>query len=383
MDPLQGVFNFLGSAISSVAEEIMAIGIIAGLGYLARRRIPRHWREILSETFKWRRRAGGRGLDYSGLRAQALAALREDQSIDGAHYGQFGKSADLENEEKYQSGAEDVAHKPRMYLTSWPAIVLKKRNHLKSNVALAVRGVEAMMVRGSVRVAQTSGEVSPTKRRFLISYRHTISACLMLVLIRGWSHKETAVLGEMLDPSGHWQNKDGGWAQCDKVHTKSDLWASAYAARFLHAAVNSQDLSGDQVRASAAALERTVTFFATSWRQHRWKYKDMTLEEVVTDMLIEVGAVLHALDQDLLREVLGHVNQWIGLGGGLTHSLVRKCEGVSQFALQARMAYALHQARRPRQEWLPVFDHVLRHRHEHANAAELAFMLDMTYLATE
>ena len=104
MDLLRGAGHFIANAFSSVAVQIAAIGLLAALGYSARRYIPKHWRELLSNAFRWRRRVGSGELDYSGLKAQALATLREDQSIDGPHYGQFGKGAGLEEGEEVPDG---------------------------------------------------------------------------------------------------------------------------------------------------------------------------------------------------------------------------------------------------------------------------------------
>jgi hypothetical protein len=90
--------------------------------------------------------------------------------------------------------------------------------------------------------------------------------------------------------------------------------------------------------------------------------------------------LLEKFDRPLLNEIVGHLRTWLTPTGHLTDRYVERCSGTSHLALYAHLAYCFYRSGIDKQDWLPLFVHALRHFGEAANAAEWAFLLDMTYV---
>lgn len=304
-----------------------------------------------------------------------MTRLRQDQSRTGLHAGQFGRSAS--GEEKWQTGLEDIQVKPRIYHTLWPVAVLTANRLLRGNRRYAVDCIRRLFVRDRVRVYQAAVTDMPTTGQpQIISYRHTMGAALILRYADPRNSIVRDVLSAMIDLKGRWQNDDGGWAQCDKEVIGSDLWGSAYAARLLDAAIEDQGLIEQERQICVTALNRTISYFRTQWAERHWAYGGSKAEENAVLILIELAPLLAKHDRPFLGEVVAAFKAWLTPLGRLSDGYLDRLEMRDEMiTAYARMGFAF---RRAEEEWIPLYAAAMEHLNERANAAELAFLIEMT-----
>lgn len=375
---------------SKVFEDFTSDILVKSLGgisamsalYLTRHYFQDRWDTLSLAIDAHLRRRSAKEMSYSAFRGIMLRLLRADQSRSGSHFGQFGKEADLDEERRHQTGAEDIHYKPRVFLTIWPLSILRNRELLPSSVRLAEEGLRRLFKDDRVNVAESVGTTSrPDGKTVLVSYRHTIGAALPFTDNKKWPPFAKSILGSMLDPKGCWQNNDGGWAQCDRRYTDSDLYCSAYAIRFLEAALREGEIGEAEKLLAASAVDRTVEFFASRWSRDRWRYGEAISEETAPYILIEIGPVLRTRAPRLLDDVLCFVKeQWLSPSGDLSEIYKNSCSHISVLGLYARVGYALWRSDTQRTDWKFLLDRAIQYRSGPANSAERAYLIEMTYL---
>ncbi len=373
--------SLLDQAMGKVVVSFVAAAILAVGAYFYKRPKVQDALDILRLRFL---PGSTTPNDQKRVRARSrlLNSLRRDQSKSGPHYGQFGKLWSLEEEARFQTGFENIHVKPRMYLTVWPALILKKRGHLRFSVQLAVQGIERLMRDGRIHLFQ-SASPHPVHAASFVSVRHTISAAILLQNVKGWDLTTRSILGAMLDRTSHWQNDDGGWTQWDKGETQSDLFGSAYAAHFLETAIRSDDIKSSERLLARHALMETLRYLRYCWDLDRWKLRGVCSEENVPYIFNEVSPILRAYDDPFLRDVRRHINSWLTPTGDLADWYIETCTGTSPASLCARLAYGIYRSGADKTEWVPLLDRAIHKPGDAINSADMAFLLDMTYFAAE
>jgi hypothetical protein len=300
------------------------------------------------------------------------------------HYGQFGRNG---NSDRFLGAKEAASIKPRMYLTSWPAIVMARRGLSPRNVVWATKGVLRLLVRHGdyrVHVSQSVGIGRPPRDEpRMVSFRHTMCGAWLLHSIQGWNPISREIVDSMIDVRNGWQNKDGGWALCDHEYTASDLWASAYAAQLLDKVLSDDVLAGGQRSLARDALASTLEYFKVSWHKKRWTLQASQSEENAVLMLADLGPLLLVHDRTFLQDVVSHIVTWLSPAGYLSDQYVSKLlvnRDLSTSVLYARMSYALYRAGENVSLWEPLYRKAIALLDDKLNSAELAFLLDLTYV---
>jgi hypothetical protein len=236
---------------------------------------------------------------------------------------------------------------------------------------------------GRIRLFQSAALAPfPRETRF-VSIRHTICGAILLQILKGWNLTTLNVLGAMLDPNGHWQNEDCGWPQWDRGQTQSDLWGSAYAARFLDTATRSKDIGASERALAEEALKRTLQYCRRCWDTNHWKLDGVPAEENIPYIFNELAPILIEYDAAFLREIREYIRKWLTPTGDFTDTYLKSCENTSAASLYARLAYGVYRAGASKAEWVPLLDRALHRPNDPINSADMAFLLDMTYLAVE
>jgi hypothetical protein len=323
------------------------------------------------------------------IRGILLRRLRRGQTLWpwSLHYGQFGKGIPSRTG-RFQGTQEPADVKPRMYLTSWPGIIMARRNVSIRNVVWATKGVLRLLARhgdNRVHVLQSVGpDEAPTGEPRVISFRHTICGAWFVYSVQGWNPITREIVDSMLDQHNDWQNKDGGWALCDHEHYRaSDLWASAYAAEMLDKALSEGVLAEAQQSLARDALTRTLQYFKETWQNNRWALRKSQSEENAVYTLVELAPFLRTHDRLFLQEIVRHVGTWLSPAGYLSHQYVSKLlvnPDLSSSALNARMSYALYRAGEKASVWEPLYRQAVKTLDERLNSADLAFLLDLTFV---
>lgn len=309
------------------------------------------------------------------VRKILLGRLRADQDRSGLHLGQFGRHSSTE-ENKFQTGPEYLKVKPRIYHTLWATTILHERKFLPRSVTYAVKGVRRLFVRDRLYIYQ--GHQQPP----LISYRHTMGGALILFCVEGISPTVRDILGAMIDEHGGWQNQDGGWAQCDREFTASDLWASAYAIRLLDMASESNELTEHERSLCVSALSRTLTYFNACWQKNGWAYGGATMQENAVLVLIEIAQILAKHDRKLLQIAVEKLMLWRTPLGLLNEQYLSIPNDCSILALYTRMSYALLRANEPQEIWIALYRHALGKLDQSISSADIARLLDLTCSAS-
>lgn len=314
-------------------------------------------------------------------RKKLIQRLQADQSEDGLHRGQFGRSTDPENERRFITGAEQISTKPRIYLTLWPTTILSSRHLLPKNVSLAIEGICSLFSENRVRVFQAAPAQSPPHTEAsLISYRHSIGAALLLHSAQGWDSTVRSVVDAMIDPRNHWQNDDGGWAQCDRDHTESDIWCSAYAVQLIAKALKESRLNEMSAFSPTQLIDSTLSYFVNRWRVDQWAVGKSSSEENSVLILIEIAPLLYSLKSGFLQEILLHMKSWLSPSGQLSEAYISKCPGNSYSALHARMAYAFFRSEEDTSTWLPLFKAAVEKPDDKFNSSDMAFIVDLSFV---
>jgi len=378
------ISSWLYSEISiSIAAGLITSAVVAVIAVVWRHGIVQALWERLSLTIFWYSASPeSSSHSYRKMLANFVRWLRADQSRKGPHYGQFGLHAAIEEEARYQTGHEELAAKPRMFLTLWPVEILRRRGLLDYSIAIAVRGVERLLINGRVRVFQSAeNRMSPTRSASVISFRHTLAAALILISSGRWSRVVHNIVGAMLDEGGGWQNQDGGWAQCDRQYTESDIYASSYALRILFESLKRRDFDIEGQKVMETSLDRTLSYFEEVWSVDKWKYGDVSSEENAPYVLSLIAPVLLERRPLLARSVIAHMRSWMTQANTPSQLYLHQCANDSLLALCSRLAYAMYRAGAEKVMWHSLFEYGLEHLGETANSAEISFMLDLLYVA--
>ena len=309
--------------------------------------------------------------------ADILGALLRDQSTVGYHKGQFGASVSLAESMQY-GDAENMETKPRMYMTRWPCLVMKRHKLAPLAVKFAVENVRKLFVGGRIlgRDAYTDARVDRPQRH-ICNFRHTMCGALLLLEQIGWNDTTRQVLGEMLDTDAEWQDPFGGWRGVSSRQT-TDLFASLYAIRLLDATAMSPDPIREVALPGSAALERSLDYLESYWISSSWKFGELSAEETFPQAFIEICDVLRRRRPALYHEVVAGVLAQLNFTGGLSVAYKDKMDPmVSAERHHARLAYATFLAGQPDAIWGNLTSYALSGDLDRMYAAELAFMLDI------
>lgn len=368
--------------IEGVVSSVLATMLVAAVAYLYRHGYLAEWWYVVSEWFP------GHVVDsrepqlsVGKFRRSLIRRLVHDQSRTRIHRGQFGKSTSLAEITKYQKNPEELASKPRMYLTFWPTVILKSRDLAPRAVRLAVEGVRQLYENNRIAVRQAiSREMLPQKQPTMVSYRHTMCGALFLYHQLGWNTTSSAVVDLMLDERNAWQNADGGWAHSDRDVVESDLWGSVYALRLLDLVLqNTNSFSYIAQKRAGDALAATLRYLTQAWQASRWSYGGAASEENAVLLFIDAAESLRQHDSALHEQVKSHIRSWLSPSGDLSDTYLKACHGVSAGQLYARMAYALFRGQENSSVWGRLFERVVRDGGDVLVSSEMAFMIDLSY----
>jgi hypothetical protein len=375
--------------IFGIISSILATCIVAGFVYAYHQGILRDWWDKFFTVFRSTTPsvAINSSHDSTKLRTILLRRLRQDQSRSGIHYGQFGRYTNLVEEQKFQTGAEkkNLMVKPRLYLTAWPGIILATREIAPRQLALATKGIKRLFVNNRIHISPPAARQTPPQRQpRMISYRHTICGALFLYYVQGCGPIVHNVIAAMLDKRNQWQNRDGGWAQCNQDYTGSDLWGSAYAARLLDKVVADEPTFSDLEHALAIdSLTQTLEYLKNCWQRNKWAYGGSPSEENAVLILIEIAPLLLLHDKQFLNDVVDHIHQWLDPSGDLSDNYLSICRDTSHASLYTRMSYAFCRSVKKTDLWVPLYHRASERIDEELNSADMAFLLDLTYLASQ
>jgi hypothetical protein len=184
----------------------------------------------------------------------------------------------------------------------------------------------------------------------------------------------------MIDPRNHWQNDDGGWAQCDRDHTESDIWCSAYAVQLIAKALKESRLNEMSAFSPTQLIDSTLSYFVNRWRVDQWAVGKSSSEENSVLILIEIAPLLYSLKSGFLQEILLHMKSWLSPSGQLSEAYISKCPGNSYSALHARMAYAFFRSEEDTSTWLPLFKAAVEKPDDKFNSSDMAFIVDLSFV---
>ena len=308
--------------------------------------------------------------------------LGRDQSLVGTHKGQFGKRASLMEEKLFQTGKEKLKIKPRLYLTGWPCFILAELNLGEKYLRRAVSGIKELLEGGSVKVyLGATAKTPPDRQPRIVSYRHTIRAVQILVAMKRGKEIVAEVVGRMLDPKRGWQNKDSGWAQCDEEYTESDLWASTYALKLLHAIHQRKVELPEKVHKSAKlAISPTIDFLEREWRESGWAYGNASSAHNGIQIVHETIWILKEYRPKLAQELLQWVKTWLTPATTVSELYYEECPGVLRSSNDARVSYALFQAGESSDVWIHSYESALSGFRAGVNCVDVAILLHLTFI---
>ena len=288
-----------------------------------------------------------------------LRFLKGDQASGGSHTGQFGRSTNHDDLSGYAGEFERSAAKPRMWLTSWPVLILVEHRDLPSvepMLRLVQRGITKLLDDCWIRAATDAAvNVEPWDGlgvTRMISYRHTICAGQMLLTLDTSSVCARRILSRMLDPGIEMQVDNGGWRGYDKIGgpgAREDLWASAYAARYLHTCSQldhprfAKDNAPERIQ---KALLGTLTWLDSCWDSTGWQYGELPPEETVPGVLNTVwDAAMAANRPEVLRRPLDFVDNCTE-SGYPSQTYIEQTSRSGPLNATIRLAYTYFRAKR-------------------------------------
>lgn len=212
-----------------------------------------------------------------------IGQLLSDLERSGPHKGEFGaRFSDPEEETGWQSEGQDIYAKPRYYFTAWPVEALVRMNddnvERMESLCIVRDALTRRLGRGFIKIKVNWAPPGEKGTTVLDNYRHTIKGADLLLTMREGQPTVQNIVCRIMDHRASMQNSDGGWAQWSDMLTDSDLWASSYAARFLHRYIQSgwlHELMGE-VTAHQRNLENrldvTLRWLEDQWRADKWTY---------------------------------------------------------------------------------------------------------------
>lgn len=308
-----------------------------------------------------------------------VAWLLNDQDKHGAHLGQFGSGANLNEERLFQTSREKLEAKPRLYLTGWPCFVLHELGLGKAQISLAVEGIERLLKDSAIEVSLgASAHTPPDSQPTVISYRHTIRAIQILARVRPEHSSVKRIVGRMLDEANCWQNPDGGWKQCDKERTDSDLWGSSYAFALLGNILRDQQIRSTKGKAQAhAALSSTADYLKEQWHHNKWRYGGASSEQNGAQIFHETVSTFKRYDKVFFDELCKWVTSWLDPNGLVREAYYQACREVSIASSNARLGYAFFLIDQSSSNWRPLALSAIDNFEAGVNSADAAFLLHM------
>jgi hypothetical protein len=186
------------------------------------------------------------------------------------------------------------------------------------------------------------------------------------------------ILGLVLDERNGWQNPDGGWKQCDRERTNSDLWGSSYALSFLASLLHDQLIVSSEAKDKAHAfIFETMKYLKDEWYQSGWKYSGASSEQNGVQIFHETINTFDRYDKVFAEELRSWVKKWLSPNGLVSDSYYRACHEVSFASANARVAYALFLAGEPQSIWEPLVLAAVGQFEEGVNSADASFLLHM------
>lgn len=319
------------------------------------------------------------------LQKRIKRRLLLDQSRFGHHRGQFGKSCDSLNAEKWQTkgSKENMNLKPRMYLTYWPINILNKYQIELHSLNIAIKGIKELFKNDKIPVFSSAPQPSPTGLTLIFNIRHTMAGAHILALENPDNNITRAVIGQMLDLNNHWQDRNGGWKQTSDSDSKVDLWASVYAIKLLDFVITN-DLKAfkDKSDLIAKTIKSTMTFIESEFKKNKWgEPGKLLVEENLVSMFIDLAPLLHNYSLSLYKECLSEMNSWLDNASNLSESylsiLERQSTPVSKEQAYSRLAYAYFLA--ADNKWKLWFERLSDTSLKSMFSSELAFLLDLTF----
>jgi hypothetical protein len=324
------------------------------------------------------------------FRRKILQLILADQSTQGTHAGQFGKSSSHNEHKKWQTQGvnENPNTKPRMYLTYWPVLVLKKHNLAKYAVVLAKINIKNLFLEGKIipvyryTLPNTSPHVSRKEiNPIVISYRHTMSGALILSIFEKWNGITLSTLDRMSDSRNNWQGDNGGWKQVSDDDNSTDIWASAYAVKILAVCLSSpSNFNEFQKKSAKELLNKTILFLEKEWNKDHWGFGKLSSEESSIPLYIELFEALEFSESNLIDDCITKFTTWLSPRGDLSENYKSKLSHVPEASLYARMAYAFYLHNPESDQWKILFDNLPQcDFKKEIYASDLAYILDMSF----
>ena len=304
--------------------------------------------------------------------------LSRDQSRRGIHFGQFGSGANLQEEKLFQNTREKLEAKPRLYLTGWPCFILHRLGLGQGQLSLAASGVKHLLENGPIEVSLGASEQTPPDSQPTIrSYRHTIRGAQILAILEPDHRFISEIVALMLDRRNGWQNTDGGWKQCDRERTGSDLWGSSYALAFFARLLQEPNFDVEARKKMHELLIETIGFLKRDWYQNGWRYSGASSEQNGVQIFHETFQVLDVYDPPFATELRKWIKGWLSPNGLVSDSYSMECKKMTLASINARVAYAFFVAEEAPSVWKPLCLTAIDRFEEGVNSADASFILHM------
>ena len=281
-----------------------------------------------------------------------LVNLQLDQQTDnGPLYGQFGWLTERRTEEKrYNPDLPEtaLAIKPRLFLTGWPVFVLAKHKNLNGVEPMLARvadGITRLLEDSWVLEPGTGGGIQPPDRALstVYSFRHTIRAAQILMAIRPDSPMPRLTLERMLDSDIGMQTPAGGWTKASDGSPREDLWASTYAAAFLHSVSDTdpaRSLTQRQRDRLHDALAKSLDWLTATWHAPgQWAYGAVPSAENAPYVFCEIAGAAETHAHALFDDVLDTLGTYLTEFNTPTRSFLDQASSAGRISAASRLAY--------------------------------------------
>lgn len=326
--------------------------------------------------------------EFRGLQKKLVARILHDQSKIGNHLGQYGKSCKYIYSEKWQtkSSKENLKLKPRMYLTYWPVIILRKHGLANRSTNLALSGVKRLFKDWRIPLYSGSPGLSPTKIEQNWNYRHSMAGAHLVGLCMPYNSITYNVVDQMIDERNVWQDTEtGGWWQTSEKKESPDLWASVYALKLLHMVY--EDRKYDVFyhnKDLRCCIEKTIKYFKYEWINNKWSVPDKLLtEENLISMFIDLSLLLSVYMPELRKECIIYMKEWLTPRCDLSNRFLKKLKNrplpINQGQAYSQMAYAFYLSKDELVDWRLIYKKAIMFPLNELYSSEMAFLLDCSY----
>lgn len=360
------IIGVVGSLVAAVIVALVS-------AFLAPAKISRFYVRVFRRTLAKKLKQ-----DPQKAMDMIVGWLKRDQSRRGIHFGQFGSGANLQEEKLFQDTREKLEAKPRLYLTGWPCFILHRLGLGKHQLSLVSAGVKRLLKNGPVEVSLGASEQTPPDSQPTIrSYRHTIRGAQILAVLEPDHSLVSQIVALMLDRRNGWQNIDGGWKQCDRERTASDLWGSSYAAGFFARLLQEPNFDAGARKKMHEMLIETIDFLKRDWYQNGWRYSGASSEQNGVQIFHETFQVIKVYDPSFAAELRKWIKGWLSPNGLVSDSYATKCKKMTFASINARVAYAFFLAEEGSSLWKPLCLAAIDRFEEGVNSADASFLLHM------